>query len=553
MSAVVEFVSDVVSDVVDVVGDVVEDVADFVVDVVDTVGDVVQAVIDDPLPVLLAIGGQMIGIPAPVTMGALTAARGGDLEDIALSMGTAYFAPQIGSAISSTVSSTFIEAGLNETFSQVAGRSISQGLVNGTVAEIRGGSFDDGFAGGFTGGMVAGGVSEVASYVKPDIIELAQESGLNLQEANTLYNAGTRAFSAGITAEVSGNNDFATAFTNSAISSGVDSGVRSLNATIDEQFKTAATEWNKNDDGETIDTAITGAGIPNETVDEVAVSNIGVQNEPDTSTFASAEILPSEESNPIYDFDARPETLLADAPEAESAFDLAGLLESPSTEETNADALLELASNDIIDYGEPESLDEDNTLMAGAPEPKGALASMTSTPSVDLSSFDQPAVVSEAPIANDLLTAGLAKEEPVGGLNAVAQVSPDQKMAADQGFKATDFTRPLVATVGNLLKQTLTQKKRPPPRAPARPTRPTGGLQMARTQTPRPATPRPASSAPAPTRMDVANLIPIQKAAPTQRAAPPTRVAPPKTLASGANLTPITDIASLTSLVKKEG
>jgi hypothetical protein len=44
-------------------------------------------------------------------------------------------------------------------------------LVNGTVAEIKGGSFEDGFAGGFTGGMVAGGVREVGNYVKPDIIE----------------------------------------------------------------------------------------------------------------------------------------------------------------------------------------------------------------------------------------------------------------------------------------------------------------------------------------------------------------------------------------------
>lgn len=568
MSAVVSAVVDVVESVVDVVGDVVEDVVDVVVDVVEGVGDVVQAVIDDPVPVLLAIGGQMVGIPAPVTMGALTAARGGDLEDIALSMGTAYFAPSVGSAISSTVSSTFIEAGLNQTFSQIAANSISQGLVNGTVSEIRGGSFDDGFAGGFTGGMVAGGVGEVASYVKPDVIELAMESGLDLKGATSLYNASTKAFSAGITAEVTDSNDFATAFSNSAVGSGIDAGTRSLNETIDKQFKNAATEWNKKDDGEVIDVAVTGAGIPNETVNEVAVSNIGVDNKPAESTFASADVLQSDE-NPIYDFDPRPEPVLADAPKAETAVDFAGLLQSPSAQE-NEPSTAQLASNEIYDFGEPEPIDtqlasseiydfgepeqlDGDPLLAGAPEPKGALASLTSTPSVDLGTLDQPAVVSEAPVGNELLTTGLAKDEPVGGLNAVAQVSPDQKMANDQGLKATDFTKPLVATVGSLLKQTYAQKRRPPPRAPA--PRPTGGLQMAKapTQTPRPATPRPASSAPPPQRMDVANLIPIQKAAPTPRAAPAPRVAPPTRLASNANLTPITDIASLTSLVKKEG
>jgi hypothetical protein len=162
-------------------------------------------------------------------------------------------------------------------------------------------------------------------------------------------------------------------------------------------------------------------------------------------------------------------------------------------------------------------------------------------PSVDLDTT-KPAVVSEAPIADNLLTAGLATEptaeQPVGGLNAVAPTTPEEKMASSMGLKPTDITKPIVATVGNFLKQMLTQKRRPPPRAPM--TRPAGGLQMAGA--------KPARRQPPPQRMDLSQLTPIQKAPPTQRT---TRVAPPRTLGRDAKLSPVSDIATLTSLLKK--
>jgi len=567
-----------VGDAFESVGDFVEDAFDWCGDVFEKVGDVVQTVLDDPLPVLVAVAGQAIGIPAPVTMGALTAARGGDLEDIALSMGTAYFAPTIGSTISSTVSSSFIEAGLNETFSQVASNAISSGLVNGTVAEIKGGSFDDGFAGGFTGGMVAGGVREVGNYVKPDIIAMAQDSGLDLQDANALYNATTKAFSAGITSEVTGRGDFTTSFTNSAIGSGVDYGVREVNQTIDQQFRTAATDWNEKDkQGEPVEVAITGAGIPNEVVGQVQVSDIGVLNDAETINTSSGEKATSDISvdNDAGTFDVAsvladsqattdvnnasssytgekatsdisilPETQLAEAPQAETIYDFADTIgaEKPVFGET---VLVENTDvpESVIDIA--EDLPEEAPLVAST-EPVGGLSALAdaTTPAIDLDT-SQPAVVSEAPVAENLVTSGLAADQPVGGLNAVAQAdqaTPEAKMASSMGLKATDFTKPMVATVGNLLKQSLTQKKPPVRRAPA--PRPVGGLQTARA--------RPASTKAPPARMDIANLIPIQKAAPLQTAKLPPS-APAKRLDKNAKLTPITNIASLTSQVKKAG
>jgi hypothetical protein len=573
MGGVADFVSgafDAVGDVFEAVGDVVESVVDAVGDVVEKVGDVVQAVIDDPLPVLLSAAGSFVGIPPWVTMGAITAARGGDLEDIALSMGTAAIGSAVGAggftdSISSTVSSTFIEAGVNETFSQIAADSITKGLVNGTIAEVRGGSFEDGFAGGVIGGMVQGGVGEVADFVKPDIVELAMDSGLDLRDATSVFNAGVKAVSAGVTSEITGTNDFVTSFTNSAIGSGIDAGTRSVNATINEQFNTAAVGWDeKSDDGETVDTTVTGAGIPDNLVNQVKISDIGVDTTASTSTFDAASVLGdtfnrdtdtgtdsvvTADADDIDDGTPLPKSSVTvfQAPGAEALIDFEDLIATEGA--TSDDAVLSETpanvSNDVADIAENLPTD---TVAEAAPVtdgvPTGALASVSNVaqPIDYLDATKQAdAVVAEAPVTQDLLSNTLAKdqtaEQPTGGLNAVS-TSPLDKMTASLNIKPTDITKPVVATFGNLLKQGLTQPKRPPPR----PTRPTGGLQTASV--------RPKVSTPPPQKVDVAKLMPIQKAPATKK---PTTVGPPKTLAGNAKLTPVGNIAGLTSLVKKVG
>jgi len=548
MSAVVSFVEDVVGAVVDVVGAVVEAVADVVTAVADKVVQVVEAVIADPIPTLLAIGGQMIGIPAPVTMAAITAARGGDLEDIVLSAGAAYFAPTVGSSLTSTFSNTLIEAGINETVSDVIGSSVSKGLVNGTVAEIKGGNFEDGFSGGFVGGMVGGGVREVGDYVKPDVIALAQESGLDLKDATSLFNAGTRAISAGVTSEITGKNDFATAFTNSAIGSSVDYGVGSLNNTIDKQFKDVASNWNEKDkESDPVDVAITGAGIPNDLVTEVKVSDIGTDNQPvDASSKIIAEPVQTADVAQIISDSAykQPDNSdsdvsLSEAPKAEEVSSFSDLIDlnNPKTEETN---LGQEIPEDLAEVGSEQKIDEAPDLT-----PKGGLAAVSD--SLDLSKIgEEPVatsavpVISEAPLGQSLTATGLAPETPQGGLNAVAGKTPEEKMAEAQGLKATDITKPLVASAGNILKSTLMQKK-----PAARPQRPVGGLQAAK-----PAA-RPVNRPP-PQKMDVAQLIPIQKATALPSVKKPVN-APAQRLDSTAKLTPIQNIAGLTSTVKKTG
>lgn len=484
MGAVAEFVDDTVSDTFDAIGDAVEDVGDAVGSVVEKVGGVVEKVLDDPLPVIIAIAGQMVGIPAPLTMAALTAAKGGSLEDIALSAGTAYFAPMAGSALSSTFSSTLIEAGISEGMSEVVSNAVSKGLVNGTVAEIKGGDFGDAFSGGFTGGLVSGGVSELGDYVKPEFVDMANEAGLSMGDANALFKAGVGAVSAGATSEVTGRGDFATAFTNSAINSGVKAGINVANSSIDEQFKTVATSWNENDaQSPPVTVDATGAGIPDDMVAQVEVSDIGVDSTP-------APVDPTTPLAVSPDVAAAPDMGLTESPPSETVADFPSLTNTAAT-----DPALEVAAAPA-----PE-------LTA---EPQGGLSAASSTTAPVSPSLEAPALGNMA-VADPVAT------RPFGGLSS------------------NSFTKPLVATAGNLLQQGLRRNNQPAnqPQATAAMMRPQGALS---------AVSRPAA------QMDIASLLPIQRAAPVQQQA---RTAPAQTLQTSDGLTPITNIATLSSLLRK--
>jgi hypothetical protein len=278
---------------------------------------------------------------------------------------------------------------------------------------------------------------------------------------------------------------------------------------------------------------VSGYGVDNnaDTVDTVDTASV-LADSSDTASNTTGQTATS-------DISILPETQLAEAPTGETDTDFAELM--GTTTPSSNDSVLADTTVDTTDV--PESvIDIAEALPTGevAPaSPTGGLTALAeaTTPAIDLDT-SKPAVVSEAPVAENLLTAGLAADQPVGGLNAVSQpteTTPEAKMATSMGLKPTDITKPMVATVGSLLKQTLTQQKRPAPRAPVRPA---GGLQMAS------ARPAPRKPTPPPPRMDVAKLIPVQKATP---------IAPPKTLASTAKLSPVTNIAGLTSLVKKTG
>jgi hypothetical protein len=152
------------SSVFESVFDVVEDVADFIADdiiepVVDAVGDIAEGIADDPLTFIamaattIATGGTAYAAWAPALMsGALTAAKGGDIEDILLSAGASYVGGQAGRYVGGYASSAIGgEAG------DLVGRVVERGVSGATTAVITGEDPIEAFvSGGLQAGVGAG-------------------------------------------------------------------------------------------------------------------------------------------------------------------------------------------------------------------------------------------------------------------------------------------------------------------------------------------------------------------------------------------------------------
>jgi hypothetical protein len=182
VSNLFEGIGDILGSVAEVFGDIVEGVFDAVFDVVEGIGDFVTNVLKDPLPVILKIGGAMIGIPPYVTAAVVTAAKGGDLEDIAKS------------AAISFATSNFLQAtGISEALGDVAfdmTDSIAQGfdlplatagaiadtvtsaagqaMVGGMNAVLTGKDVMAGITSGFTSGLIYTGTNSFFTEINKD-------------------------------------------------------------------------------------------------------------------------------------------------------------------------------------------------------------------------------------------------------------------------------------------------------------------------------------------------------------------------------------------------
>ena len=192
MGAVSNFFSslgDALGSIASVFGDIVEGVFDAVFDVMDGIGNFVTNVLKDPLPTILQIGGAMIGIPPYVTAAVITAAKGGDLEDIAKSAAISY------------ASANFLQAtGLSETLGGIKGdmtAAISEGFdlplatssaIAGTItsaagqamvgdlnAVLTGKNVMDGITSGFTSGLIYTGTDSFFGMPTQPLMGLCQD------------------------------------------------------------------------------------------------------------------------------------------------------------------------------------------------------------------------------------------------------------------------------------------------------------------------------------------------------------------------------------------
>ena len=58
----------------------------------------IENVLKNPLPTIATIGLTAIGVPAPIANAMVTAATGGSMEDMVISLATSYAGGQIGAA-----------------------------------------------------------------------------------------------------------------------------------------------------------------------------------------------------------------------------------------------------------------------------------------------------------------------------------------------------------------------------------------------------------------------------------------------------------------------
>ena len=241
-----------------IVSSVVSAVVSTVTKVVDTVVNTVKAVIADPLPTLAAIAGQAIGIPAPVTMAAITGARGGDLGDMAAAATIAYVAPQAASQVSAALAPTVSTAISNPAVASAVTNATSKALVNGTIAEATGGNFGEAAAGTMAGSLAASGYQNL---VAPSVVAKAQEMGLSAETAKDV-SAGLRTGIAAGTATAVSGGDFVAGFATAI----AEEGIEATQANVAQALKDAAKQT------KTAFEESSGTGLTTALVDQVPVS-----------------------------------------------------------------------------------------------------------------------------------------------------------------------------------------------------------------------------------------------------------------------------------------
>jgi hypothetical protein len=222
MSAVVDFVKGAVNTVLDLGHKAI-----------DLVVDTVKAVIADPLPTLLMIAGATVGIPVPLTAAAVTAARGGSLEDIAKSAVGAYVGQEVAPVISGSIAPTVGGMISNQAVATAVTNAITSGLVNGTVSAIQGGDFAKGFTGGFVGSAVGAGAKEIIG--KPTM-DFAKSLGFDEQTGKAIVTALSSSVGKGAGAAATGG-DFSAAFERGLATSGVNFAATKASDAIKETLK----------------------------------------------------------------------------------------------------------------------------------------------------------------------------------------------------------------------------------------------------------------------------------------------------------------------------
>lgn len=208
MAAVVKAVAKVVNTVVEAVGDAVDAVVDVIKDVGSAIDDyVIQPIKNDPVSFAIQVAATAAGIPPPITAAAITAAKGGDIEDIGKSAVAAYVAPKVGSAVATSVATATTGSALQNTLASAAGGAAS----GATSAAITGGDIGQSAllgAAGSAGASIGRELAVAAEYDVPAFTEqsrqlVSQDVGVN-RFSDIGADVGTALGRAAITGDVEG-------------------------------------------------------------------------------------------------------------------------------------------------------------------------------------------------------------------------------------------------------------------------------------------------------------------------------------------------------------
>lgn len=138
------------------VGDKAEQAISFV-------GETAKAIIEDPLPVIATVALTAVGVPPPIASAAVTAARGGSMEDIVISAGATYVGGEVGKAAGAGATS----AGASATTAKIAASAAGASTATVTQQLAQGKSFEEALNAGLTSGALSGattGVIEAGKY-----------------------------------------------------------------------------------------------------------------------------------------------------------------------------------------------------------------------------------------------------------------------------------------------------------------------------------------------------------------------------------------------------
>jgi len=213
MSAVLDFIGDVVEGLGDAIGDIVEGIGDVLEDINDNiikpaikiVKTTIENALDDPIGTIAKIA-TAIYAPylLPVVNGAVVLANGGDIGDALTSAALTYVGQQAftslelgtetladGTTQAITLKSLSSDLGdwvadsvgsLGETASQVLSNAAVQGTLGavkgGITAALKGQDIGDGFVAGLTSGAIGGGLGA-------GLNEIADELNIDLKDSTT--------------------------------------------------------------------------------------------------------------------------------------------------------------------------------------------------------------------------------------------------------------------------------------------------------------------------------------------------------------------------------